>query len=195
MNSIDTHRPPSLSSDDLQLELHSMHQDKEKDIYNKAKLKSGFPIISKITAPSSSDTSDLKSGEAQASCASSPTSPQVDIGVWPSNTFDKTLISNLSHSNVEQLFDGAEDILSYEDEESFTSLLAIVIQHDNKGHNGEDNDTISYNPINVDNKVQMVIHKWGPVGAMNPEDFFLKLLSSRGFEIAMIPALTSQYRR
>ena len=52
-----------------------------------------------------------------------------------------------------------------------------------------------HGPLQVQNRVEIVMHKWGPVEPINPELFFFKLLASRGYNSELIPALASQYNR
>lgn len=52
-----------------------------------------------------------------------------------------------------------------------------------------------HGPTQVGRNVKIVINRWGPVEPINPERFFLKMLTSRGYATKMIPALTSQNRR
>lgn len=59
----------------------------------------------------------------------------------------------------------------------------------------DDSERDPHSPLQVNKKVKMVVHRWGPVEPINPERFFLKMLLSRGYATKMIPALTSQYRR
>lgn len=59
----------------------------------------------------------------------------------------------------------------------------------------DDSERDPHSPQQVNKKVKMVVHRWGPVEPINPERFFLKMLLSRGYATKMIPALTSQYRR
>ena len=52
-----------------------------------------------------------------------------------------------------------------------------------------------HGPLQVQSRVEIVLHKWGPVEPINPELFFFKLLASRGYNSELIPALASQYNR
>lgn len=52
-----------------------------------------------------------------------------------------------------------------------------------------------YDPKQVQSKVAMLIYQWGPSEPINPEQFFLDLLASRGYDNKLVPALTSQYNR
>jgi hypothetical protein len=73
------------------------------------------------------------------------------------------------------------------DSRSAQTLITLVHEH------GLENDP--HSPLQVDKKVKMVIHKWGPVAPINPQRFFIKMLLSRGYSSSMIPAITSQHRR
>ena len=48
---------------------------------------------------------------------------------------------------------------------------------------------------NVAKKVKMVMNQWGPVEAIPPERFLIKLLKSRGHESTFIPASNSSFRK
>jgi hypothetical protein len=86
-------------------------------------------------------------------------------------------VVNVAHSNSHN------DI----DSRNVQTLITLVQK--------EESENDPHSPLQVDKKVKMVIHKWGPVAPINPERFFLKMLLSRGYSSSMIPALTSQHRR
>ena len=167
-------RPLSLSSDDL---LH------EAERMSAAKFISRFPSSEKINLAHLSD--DALKTEAPSLLRMEWNSITEESIQTFSSLSTSTLISDTNTYNN----DDAPTIEGNEKDDSFQTVIAqehvglLTIEKDPHG------------PLEDQKKVDLVIFKWGPVEPINPERFFLKLLSSRGYEISTIPALNSHYCR
>jgi hypothetical protein len=168
-------RPLSLSSDDLLHEAVRM---------SATKFISRFPSSEKINLDDL-ETSGLK-------CESS-ISPACMQWISESHTSD---FGHSSSSSVCTMPSTPASNLDYaptiEDDDNCSTVTSVHLLDNSRMVIAEQDP---HGPLQVQQQVEMVIYRWGHVEAINPESFFLKLLSSRGYDSNMIPALTSKYCR
>lgn len=167
-------RPLSLSSDDL---LH------EAERMSATKFISRFPSSEKMNLAHLTD--DALKIEA-------PSLLRLERNLITNGlieTFPSTSSSFASNASIIYDNDDAPTIEGNEKDDSFRTVIAQ--EHASLLTPEKD----PHGPLEVQQKVDLVIYQWGPVEPINPERFFLKLLSSRGYEISTIPALGSHYCR
>ena len=52
-----------------------------------------------------------------------------------------------------------------------------------------------YGPFLIKERVDLIVQRWGPLIAISPDKFLLRILDSRGYCTDMISSMESQYRR
>lgn len=172
-------RPLSLSSDDLLHEAERMFA---------TKFVSRFPSPENLVA-SHLVTSDLNS-DALVSSRTLHVPTILSHSTVLSSSSAPTDATNRRRS-VSDVY-AQSDAPTIEDEEE-CSILPIVDLNDCR--QTETFIIDPHGPLQVQNRVDIVLHKWGPTEPVNPELFFLKLLASRGYESELMPALSSKYNR
>jgi hypothetical protein len=167
-------RPLSLSSDDL---LH------EAERMSATKFVSRFPSSEKINLAHLTD--DALITEAP-SLLRMEWNPMTDGSLQAFQSLSTSTLIGVTNTY------NNDDAPTIEDNEKHDSFQAVIVQ-EHVGLLIPEKDP--HGPHEVQRKVDLVIYRWGPVEPMNPERFFLKLLSSRGYEISTISALNSHYCR
>lgn len=174
-------RPLSLSSDDLLHEAERMFA---------TKFVSRFPSAEKLS--SSHIENNNQNSESSASSTYIQWYPQTMNSDFPSSSSASASATSaglrVSASNMY----GHDDAPTIEDDDSSRPVTPIT-QAESISNISEKYDV--HGPLQVQQEVDLVIYRWGPVEPINPERFFLKLLSSRGYDGTLIPALKSQYCR
>jgi hypothetical protein len=168
-------RPLSLSSDDLLHEAVRM---------SATKFISRFPSSEKI------NLDDLETGGLKCESSISPACMQ-----WISESHTSDFGNSLSSSVCTMPSTPASNLdyaPTIEDDDNCSTVTTVNLVENSRMIITEQDP---HGPLQVQQQVEMVMCRWGHVEAINPERFFLKLLSSRGYDSNMIPALTSKYCR
>lgn len=167
-------RPLSLSSDDLLHEAVRM---------SATKFISRFPSTSKI------NLDELETGDLKCGSSTSPACMQWMSDSQTSN-FDRSLSSSACIETKTRSATHLDYAPTIEDDDNCSAPVSLL---DSNQMVITEQDP--HGPLQVQQQVEMVMYRWGHVEAISPERFFLKLLSSRGYDSSMIPALSSKYCR
>ena len=122
---------------------------------------------------------------------------QEDIKSTPSKIFNYHITAESSSSRKRQF-----DALSCSVSKNTVQLDDVTSSEGTKENNlslSSDNDTNERTKVTgcyqIDERVNLVVQRWGNVSAIAPDLFLLKLLEARGYETRRISAMDSSYRR
>lgn len=127
-------------------------------------------------------------------------SPQIDEGSLEVSGIEimNDQITAKSSSSRKRQIDGItcsanENIIQIDDASSCEQFKEISSSSSSENDtNDRTNVTGCYQ---IDDRVHLVVQRWGNVSAIAPDLFLLKLLEARGFETRRISAMDSSYRR